>query len=138
MTSEPDLTMQLERIITAPHDARSAVRNLLGDVADEVFWNDSLLATSEVVSHSLTHGTGSARLSAWYSPAAGWLRVEVSDSSGELPELGPGASPDMGHPELGELLLAVLGKVPAAWGIERTPFGRIVWFEAQAPVSSST
>jgi hypothetical protein len=32
---------------------------------------------------------------------------------------------------MGGLRLAVLLEVPSAWGIERTPFGRIIWFEVQ-------
>lgn len=127
----PDLEMKLERMTTAPHDARSAVRQLLGAAAEDEFWQNALLATSEIVTHSLTNTSGESRLSAWYTPATGWLRVEVTDGGGGMPSLGPGSAPDSGHPEVDGLRLAVLLEVPSAWGIERTPFGRIVWFEVQ-------
>jgi hypothetical protein len=121
----PDLDISLDRVISAPHDARAAIRGLLGDAATDSFWQNAVLATSEIVTHSLTHSSGECHLSAWHSPASGWLRVEVTDGGGEMPSL----IADPSHPELGGLRLAVLLEVPSAWGIERTPFGRIVWFE---------
>lgn len=124
----PDLEIGLDGVISAPHDARNAIRTLLGSVGGDEFWQNALLATSEIVTHSLTNGSGSCRLSAWHSPGSGWLRVEVTDSAGELPSLVP----DSSHPELGGLRLAVLLQVPSAWGVERTPFGRTVWFEMQS------
>lgn len=134
----PDLEMPLERMITAPHDARSAVRQLLGDAAEDEFWQNALLATSEIVTHSLTHTSGESRLSAWYTPATGWLRVEVNDGGGEMPSPVPGTAAGSGHPEMGGLRLAVLLEVPSAWGIEHTPFGRIVWFEVHRRISDDS
>lgn len=123
----PDLQIVLERVISAPHDARIAISNLLGRAANDEFWNNALLATSEVVTHSLTYAAGDCRLSAWHSPKSGWLRVEVTDGGGEMP------SPvgDSGHPEIGGHRIAVLLQIPSAWGIEQSPFGRMVWFEVQ-------
>ena len=131
MDVQPDLDLRLERVTTAPHDARRAVRELLGDVGDDDLWQNALLATSEIVTHSLTDGTGSSRLSAWYERRTGWLRVEVVDSGGGMPSLFSEKQNDdtAEHPEMGGLRLAVLSEVPAAWGVERTPFGKVVWFE---------
>ena len=93
--------------------------------SDDELWENALLATSEIVTHSLTQASGECRLAAWHSPQSGWLRVEVTDGGGEMPSLVN----DPNHPELGGLRLAVLLEVPSAWGIETTPFGRTVWFE---------
>ena len=129
--AQPHLALSLERVTTAPHDARQAVRGLLGDVADDEMWQNALLATSEMVTHSLTEGSGTSRLAAWYEAATGWLRVEVVESGGSMPKLfSDDADSDRGdHSEMGGLRLAVLSEVPAAWGVERTPFGTVAWFE---------
>jgi hypothetical protein len=125
--SAPDLDLSLERVITAPHDARAAIGALLGDASNDDLWENALLATSEIVTHSLTHASGECKLVAWHSPAAAWLRVEVTDGGGELPNLVS----DGTHQEVGGLRLAVLAEIPSAWGVEQTPFGRVVWFEVQ-------
>ncbi len=114
-------------MITSPHDARAAVGKLIGEAAEDEFWQNALLATSEVVTHSLTYSSGASRLAAWYAPATGWLRIEVTDNGDEMPTVDPSSA----HPEVGEHRLSVLLEVPAAWGIEQTPFGRVVWFEVQ-------
>ena len=124
----PDLELRLDPIITAPHDAREAVRQLLADAAEDEFWQNALLATSEIVTHSLMHAADEVRLAAWYSASPGWLRVEITGGSGEMPQQAVSSD----HPEVGELGLSVLLEVPSAWGIEQTPFGRVVWFEVQA------
>ncbi len=123
----PDLEIRLERMTTAPHDAREAVKHLLDEDAESDFWQNALLATSEVVTHALTHGSGDACLSAWYSASTGWLRVEVAIGGAEMPSTD-GVRSESG---MDLLRLAVLLNVPEAWGIERTPFGRVVWFEVQ-------
>lgn len=128
---QPDLALRLERMTSAPHDARRAVGQLLGDVAGDEFWQNALLATSEIVTHSLTDSPGAAHLAAWYAPSSGWLRVEVTDGGGEMPGLGADRSASSDHAEMGGLRLAVLLEVPSAWGVEQTPFGRVIWFEVQ-------
>ncbi len=130
----PDLEIGLDRVITAPHDARAAIRALLGAASDDGLWENALLATSEVVTHSLTYASGECRLAAWHSPQSGWLRVEVTDGGGEMPSLVN----DPSHPELGGLRLAVLLEVPSAWGVETTPFGRTVWFEIHRAVADES
>ncbi|MEO6124515.1 MAG: hypothetical protein ABIR32_12465 [Ilumatobacteraceae bacterium] len=138
MDLRPDLDIRLERVTTAPHDARRAVRSLLGDVADDDLWQNALLATSEIVTHSLTNGSrsGSNQLSAWFEPTSGWLRVEVTESGGDMPSLFNSEANDngAGHSEMGGLRLAVLSHVPAAWGVECTAFGTVVWFEVNGRV----
>lgn len=142
MDVQPDLDLRLERVTTAPHDARRAVRELLGDVADHDLWQNALLATSEIVTHSLTDGSGSGsnRLSAWFEPRTGWLRVEVIESGGDMPSLFSDRATDAAaeHAEMGGLRLAVLSEVPAAWGVERTPFGKVVWFEVNGTVAEDS
>ncbi|MEO7397503.1 MAG: hypothetical protein ABIW84_02960 [Ilumatobacteraceae bacterium] len=130
---QPDLEIRLERVISAPHDARFAVRRLLADAAEDEFWQNALLATSEIVTHVLTNASGECSLSAWYSDSPGWLRVEVAGGGGEMPDTNTGSA----HPEMGGLRLAVLLEVPAVWGMEHTPFGRIVWFEVHRTAPES-
>ena len=140
----PDLDITLEPVITAPHDARASIRQLLGGAEHGSVWDDAILATSEVVSLVLTQRAEPCRLSAWYAPTSGWLRVEVTRADGDLPN----AMADADHPELDTLSLAVLRVVPEAWGIERSPFGELVWFEVTRaqigasppppPISTST
>ena len=130
----PDLDITLEPVITAPHDARAAIGALLGDVERGSVLDDAILATSEVVSLVLTQRPEPCRLAAWYAPTSGWLRVEVFNAHDGMPS----AATDADHPELDRLSMAVLRVVPQAWGIERTPFGQLVWFEVTRDASAAS
>lgn len=146
---DADLDLVLERVITAPLTARSAVHRLLSGPKDDAFAQLALLATSEVVTHALTRGAGPCQLRAWHVPASGWLRIEVTDhASAHLRPISIGptdtpAAPAHDHSEtddhgegdandvddVGSLRLAVLLEVASAWGVDHTPFGRTTWFE---------
>ena len=150
---DADLDLVLERVITAPLTARSAVHRLLSGPKDDAFAQLALLATSEVVTHALTRGAGPCQLRAWHVPASGWLRIEVTDhASARLRPISIGAAHAPAAPaddgldehddrddhgegdtndidDVGSLRLAVLLEVASAWGVDHTPFGRTTWFE---------
>jgi hypothetical protein len=126
------LDLTLDRVITAPLAARSAVHSLLNGPTDDAFSQLALLATSEVVTHALTRGSGACRLRAWHVAASGWLRIEVTDNaSAQLPRIATSSEthPDIDVDEVGSLRLAVMLEVASAWGVEHSPFGRTTWFE---------
>ena len=142
---DADLDLVLERVITAPLIARSAVHRLLSGPKDDAFSQLALLATSEVVTHALTRGAGPCELRAWHVPASGWLRIEVTDhASAHLPPIsiaptdaagdqsdhaGEGEDVVVDIDDVGSLRLAVLLEVASAWGVDHSPFGRTTWFE---------
>ncbi|MFI6604483.1 ATP-binding protein [Nonomuraea sp. NPDC050536] len=89
----------------------------LGEVAE--------LLVSELVTNALCHAHGPYRLSLW--AIDGLLRCEVED--------GYAAPPHVRHPcaedENGRGM-NVLELMACCWGSERTPEGKIVWFEFPA------
>jgi hypothetical protein len=123
----PDVDIDLDRLITSPHRARDAIRELVvRGGGNEAFCHDAMLATSELVTAALTGDGGACQLSAWYSAMSGWLRIEVMERSHAMP------SAQAVEHDLDDDRLAVLVSVPAVWGAEQTLFGRIVWIELQA------
>jgi anti-sigma regulatory factor (Ser/Thr protein kinase) len=123
MFDRQELQLGLAPNVAAASQGRSAVRALLGE-APQSFTNDAMLATSELITNGLVHGYGMLELSARFDRERGWLRVEVSDSSSELPHVVERA-PN----EVGGLGLRIVAELSSAWGSFRNERGKTVWFE---------
>ncbi|MFE7098109.1 ATP-binding SpoIIE family protein phosphatase [Streptomyces erythrochromogenes] len=106
--------------------ARRQVRELLHDWADEEQLDSVVLMVSEMVTNVLVHTDGDALLVAEAVGELGErrLRVEVADSSDELPhKRHPGEMASSGR---GVLLMEMLAD---AWGVDPRGEGKSIWFE---------
>ncbi|MGD9705035.1 MAG: ATP-binding protein [Acidimicrobiia bacterium] len=121
----PDLVIDLDHGPTAPHRARLALRHLLGRTADQALGRDAVLVTSELVTNAVKHTNDSCELQAWFCEHPQSIRVEICDASAVLPSVPPPAPPD----SLDGRGLALVAALSTQWGAERTPTGKMVWFE---------
>lgn len=106
--------------------ARKQVRELLHDWADEEQVDSAELMVSEMVTNVLVHTDGDALLVAEAVGELGTrrLRVEVADSSDELPhKRHPGEMASSGR---GLLLMEMLADT---WGVDPRGDGKSIWFE---------
>ncbi|WP_245204766.1 ATP-binding protein [Kitasatospora sp. RG8] len=88
---------------------------------------DVLLIVSELVTNAAMHAGGPIELRLRRSPAG--LRVEVSDTSPELPVLRRTKDPTAP----GGYGLRVVALLSWAWGSASDPSGKTVWSEIAAP-----
>ncbi|MEU7021316.1 SpoIIE family protein phosphatase [Streptomyces sp. NPDC046203] len=110
--------------------ARAQVRQLLHDWKDEDQRDSAVLMVSEMVTNVLVHTDGDALLVAEVVCRADGrrLRVEVSDSSDELPHRrDPGEMASNGR---GLVLMEMLAET---WGVDPRGEGKAIWFEFQEP-----
>jgi anti-sigma regulatory factor (Ser/Thr protein kinase) len=122
------LRLELERDISAPAIARSAVaERLAGLGVDGAFGQTVVLLVSEVVSNAVRHSNGppEAGISLDATVTERAVRIAVTDG-------GPGFTPRPRDPDrLGEGYgLYLVAKAASAWGIE-TDGGTTVWFELE-------
>ncbi|MEU9413796.1 SpoIIE family protein phosphatase [Streptomyces sp. NPDC048272] len=106
--------------------ARQQIRELLHDWADSEQVDSAVLMVSEMVTNVLVHTDGDAVLvaDAVGEPGSRRLRVEVADSSDELPhKRHPGEMASSGR---GVLLMEMLAD---AWGVDPRGEGKCIWFE---------
>jgi anti-sigma regulatory factor (Ser/Thr protein kinase) len=116
--------VDLPRNLFAPSNGRAVVRSLLGRDVPSSFMSDALLATSELVSNALEHGHGALEVLARFHLERGLLRVEVSDSSSDVPR------PREQLPTcLGGRGLRLVAAVSSDWGWTPNERGKTVWFE---------
>ena len=116
--------MALARDLSAPSKGRGVVRSLLGRDVPRSFVSNALLATSELVTNALLHAHGALDISARYDRERGLLRVEVSDSSSDVP-----TPMDSVPSEPGGRGLSVVARLSSAWGCMVNEQGKTVWFE---------
>jgi anti-sigma regulatory factor (Ser/Thr protein kinase) len=123
MFGREESQMRLADGVAAAAQGRRAVGALLGD-APHPFVFDAMVATSELVTNALVHGYGVLDLSASFDRERGWLRVEVSDSSSELPQVvEPAAN------RIGGFGLGIVAELSSEWGSFLNDCGKTVWFE---------
>ncbi|MEV5971810.1 SpoIIE family protein phosphatase [Streptomyces sp. NPDC051921] len=106
--------------------AREQVRQLLHDWSDEDQVDSAVLMVSEMVTNVLVHTDGDALLVAEVLclEDARRLRVEVADSSDELPhKRHPGEMASSGR---GLILMEMLADT---WGVDPQGEGKAIWFE---------
>ncbi|MEU5214914.1 SpoIIE family protein phosphatase [Streptomyces sp. NPDC020807] len=108
-------------------EAREQLRQLLHDWADEDQLDSAVLMVSEMTTNVLVHTDGDALLVAevaCVAPGKRRLRVEVSDTSDELPhKRHPGEMASSGR---GLVLMEMLAD---AWGVDPRGEGKSIWFE---------
>ncbi|MEV8586769.1 SpoIIE family protein phosphatase [Streptomyces sp. NPDC051180] len=115
-------------------EARQQLRQLLHDWADEDQLDSAVLMVSEMVTNVLVHTDGDALLVAEVACAekSRRLRVEVSDTSDELPhKRHPGEMASSGR---GLVLMEMLAH---AWGVDPRGDGKAIWFELNEPPSDN-
>src|SRR5687767_13753630 len=93
-TEVADLMMDLPRSNAAATLGRRALRRVLIEADAYELAADAELATSELITNAVLFTSGTVRLSAWFRPSAGMLRVEVADDDPRPP--GAGNSPSAG------------------------------------------
>ncbi|MFJ3200171.1 SpoIIE family protein phosphatase [Streptomyces sp. NPDC086989] len=106
--------------------ARRQIRELLHDWADAEQVDSAVLMVSEMVTNVLMHTDGDALLVAEAAGELGTrrLRIEVADSSDELPhKRHPGEMASSGR---GVLLTEMLAD---SWGVDPRGEGKSIWFE---------
>ncbi|MFB7515541.1 SpoIIE family protein phosphatase [Streptomyces sp. NPDC056144] len=108
-------------------EAREQLRQLLHDWVDEDQLDSAVLMVSEMTTNVLVHTDGDALLVAevaCVAPGRRRLRVEVSDTSDELPhKRHPGEMASSGR---GLVLMEMLAD---AWGVDPRGEGKSIWFE---------
>ncbi|MFB6842105.1 SpoIIE family protein phosphatase [Streptomyces sp. NPDC056361] len=115
-------------------EARQQLRQLLHDWADEDQVDSAVLMVSEMVTNVLVHTDGDALLVAEVACAekSRRLRVEVSDTSDELPhKRHPGEMASSGRG------LVLMGMLAHAWGVDPRGEGKAIWFELNEPPSEN-
>jgi serine phosphatase RsbU (regulator of sigma subunit)/anti-sigma regulatory factor (Ser/Thr protein kinase) len=115
--------------------ARQQLRELLHDWTDAEQIDSAVLMVSEMVTNVLVHTDGHALLVAEVArgDAARRLRVEVADTSDELPHRRrPGEMASSGR---GLLLMEMLAD---AWGVDPRGEGKSIWFELYEPAAAET
>ncbi|MEU4804275.1 ATP-binding protein [Actinosynnema sp. NPDC023587] len=115
-------------------EVRRWVERLLGDVVDPQAMGDVLLVVTELVSNAYDHGRRALEVRvvrpSWRTRR---VRVEVDDTSSELPVLGRSRIADsrgMG--------LVLVNALSAAWGTLPRPGGKTVWADITAPAVAAT
>lgn len=114
------LHLLLENDLRSPARARRAIESFLDDDLPAEHRYDAALLTSELVANAVTHAGGACSLDATWVGSA--LRVEVQDTSPELPVLGTR-----------EILsgLQLVDALARRWGMEPAPGGKVIWFELE-------
>lgn len=115
--------------------ARQQLRELLHDWTDAEQIDSAVLMVSEMVTNVLVHTDGHALLVAEVArgDAARRLRVEVADTSDELPhKRRPGEMASSGR---GLLLMEMLAD---AWGVDPRGEGKSIWFELYESAAPET
>ncbi|WP_306332276.1 SpoIIE family protein phosphatase [Streptomyces sp. KL118A] len=106
--------------------ARSHLRDLLHDWADDDQVDSAVLMVSEMLTNVLVHTDGDALMVAEVTgePGARRLRAEVADGSDDLPhKRHPGELASSGR---GLVLMELLA---GAWGVDPRGDGKSIWFE---------
>ncbi|PJF01611.1 phosphatase [Streptomyces carminius] len=115
-------------------DARHQLRELLYDWAADEQAEGAVLLLSELLTNALLHTEGDAAVTVEMTgpPGSRVLRVEVTDSSEELPHRrDPGELAARGR---GLLLLEMLAE---SWGVVPVGRGKTIWFELREDARES-
>lgn len=119
----PSMTIELVYRAQTPADARHFVRDALMN-APAVAVDTAELLTSEIVTNAMSH----ARVPSAVITLANdgdFVRIEVSDTSAELPELDLSSDP-LDPSGYG---IAIVDQMSSRWGVEQRYDGKVVWFE---------
>ncbi len=121
----------VERHLTEEMDSITVARQIVRDALED--WDyagrreDVLLVVSELVTNALVHGAGAPVLR--MTGGSTHIRIEVGDSSEELPEARePGPADGWG--------LHVMERLSTRWGASHREGGKVVWCELAAPFAA--
>lgn len=111
--------------------SRHFTRKCLRDWSLDPLVDSAMLLVSEAVTNVLLHAGSQASL--LLDSSATRLRVEVRDSSSELPVMrGRGARATNGRG------LVLIDSLSSGWGAEPEGEGKVVWFELPIPIHDTT
>ena len=99
---------------------------ILSDAASTEAAESVLLMVSEVVTNAIT-AAGRCTFAGWFIVSEGAVRVEVSDTATDLPELR-GEDPT----RVGGHGLRIVDQLSKRWGVVQHEDTKTVWFEALA------
>jgi anti-sigma regulatory factor (Ser/Thr protein kinase) len=118
----PQTMLVLPRELESVADARAWLASFLREqrVAGSRR-NDAVLVVSELVTNALRHGLGDIVVRSALTDA-GVLRLSVTDSGGELPEIRP-----VDPSKVGGVGLHIVDQLSSQWGISPFPGGKTVW-----------
>ena len=88
---------------------------------------DAALAVSELVTNAI-RAAGQCTLSAWYHTDELAVRVEVTDTSQEMPAIQP-----LNSERVGGHGLRIVAAVSTRWGLIEREDSKVVWFEITTP-----
>jgi anti-sigma regulatory factor (Ser/Thr protein kinase) len=119
--------VQLEPTVTAPTEARRAVRTALESDLPRETTELAELLTSELVTNAIRHGSGTVTLV--LNCSDGVLAVSVSDDAPTMPRVAPDEPLAVGGRGV-----RMVQRMAQDWGV--TPRasgpGKVVWFRLQA------
>jgi anti-sigma regulatory factor (Ser/Thr protein kinase) len=122
--------IQLAADVASCAIARRFVEDALSR-APEDLRDDASLLLSEVFTNALLHGIGPVTIEV--EQRGGGYRIAVGDRSSEPPvEKGYRVDDATGRG------LHLLDNLAAAWGWDRTGFGKVVWFDLPVPLQTPT
>lgn len=114
--------LQAKRFQAVPESAavaRQFVEDVVRDTAVDAF--DAALLTSELVSNAIVHAHTEFEVLVCFEPS-GAVRVSVIDHAPELLLVANGSRANAGWG------LKIIDAVASAWGFERRPASKLVWF----------
>ncbi|GAA1961660.1 ATP-binding protein [Kitasatospora viridis] len=120
-------TVRLSRTMSCRPEAARVARALVAEALDA--WGldrisaDSRLVVSELVGNAVKH-TGCVRITVSVERLRCGVRVGVRDASAALPVVLPATVEGEGGRGMG-----LVQEVAARWGVDRLPFGKVVWAE---------
>jgi anti-sigma regulatory factor (Ser/Thr protein kinase) len=85
------------------------------------------LLVSELVVNAVVHGGSETDVSVVLTPHA--LRVEVADHNERVPE----PKDDVDEWDTSGRGLSFVASMSKAWGVQRLPGGKVIWFEVDRP-----
>jgi anti-sigma regulatory factor (Ser/Thr protein kinase) len=116
----PDVVFEFDHDESAASEARRALAPV---VEPDAFAGDVNLVASELVSNAVRHTDDGGRLEAWDGDP---FRVEVRDTSTDLPRTGP-------ETITGGRGLRIVDTLSSRWGAEPLDDGKVVWAEFERP-----
>ncbi|MCU1391910.1 MAG: regulatory protein [Ilumatobacteraceae bacterium] len=125
---EPDVSVTFHHDVTAPQQARRAIRPLVSAEGDPIA--DAVqMVTSELVSNVVQHTSDGGTVKAWDPKPDKPFRLEVADSEPVEPK-----SPEVATPEGGRGL-RIVDAMSDVWGVDVDPggAGKTVWAEFNRP-----
>lgn len=107
---------------TAPRTGRRAIETLIADTDAEARAS-AILITSELVTNAI-QAASSCIMSGWYLPDPGAIRIEVVDSSPDLPSIQHPSSHRVGGHGL-----RIVDQLSTSWGVTINDASKTVWAE---------